>query len=144
MIFAWRLLRDRLPTKSNLATRGIIIPEAQSCVVGYGDMESTQHLFISCSIFGYLWLSVRSWIGLFLADPPIVVDHFLQFTFSSDGHRARRSFLQLIRLLCVWVIWNERNHRLFKNSEQSLSQFLDKVKLYLCWWSSPLTCLGLV
>ncbi|GAU21296.1 hypothetical protein TSUD_287060 [Trifolium subterraneum] len=53
-IFAWRLLRDRLPTKSNLAIRGIIIPEAQSCVTGCGEMETTQHLFISCSIFGSL------------------------------------------------------------------------------------------
>jgi hypothetical protein len=31
-IFAWSLLRDRLPTKVNLAARGIITPEAQSCV----------------------------------------------------------------------------------------------------------------
>ncbi|MCI32173.1 cysteine-rich receptor-like protein kinase [Trifolium medium] len=27
-IFAWRLLRERLPTKTNLAIRGIITPEA--------------------------------------------------------------------------------------------------------------------
>ncbi|MCI88772.1 histone-lysine N-methyltransferase ATXR2, partial [Trifolium medium] len=39
-VFAWRLLRDRLPTKSNLAIHGIITPEAQSCVAGCGDMES--------------------------------------------------------------------------------------------------------
>ncbi|GAU26650.1 hypothetical protein TSUD_102600 [Trifolium subterraneum] len=33
-ILAWRLLRDRLPTKVNLITRGIIAAEAQFCVSG--------------------------------------------------------------------------------------------------------------
>ncbi|MCH91106.1 70 kDa peptidyl-prolyl isomerase, partial [Trifolium medium] len=55
-IFAWRLLRDRLPTKINLA-RGIITPEAQFCVTGCEGVESAQHLFLSCSIFGFLWSS---------------------------------------------------------------------------------------
>ncbi|MCH81957.1 kinesin-like protein [Trifolium medium] len=159
-IFAWRLLRDRLPTKINLAIRGIITPEAQSCVAGCGGMESAQHLFLSCSIFCSLWSSVRSWIGLTSVDPHSLADHFLQFTYSSGGLRVRRSFLQLIWLLCVWVIWNERNQRLFWNSEQSLPQLLDKVKLYSywwlkstnsnivsnyhSWWSSTLICLGMV
>jgi hypothetical protein len=43
-IFAWKLLRNGLSTKTNLAIRGIIPPEAQSCVTGCGDMESAQHL----------------------------------------------------------------------------------------------------
>ncbi|GAU26985.1 hypothetical protein TSUD_290350 [Trifolium subterraneum] len=130
-IFAWRLLRDRLSTKSNLVTRGIITPEAQPCVAG--DLETAQHLFISYSFFGSLWSLVRSWIDLSLVDPQNLVYHFLQFTFSSSGLSARRSLHQLIWLLCVWVIWNERNQRFFRNSEQSLPQFLNKVKLYSYW-----------
>ncbi|MCH91003.1 70 kDa peptidyl-prolyl isomerase, partial [Trifolium medium] len=92
-IFAWRLLRDRLPTKVNLAIRGIITPEAQSCVYGCGGVESAQHLFFSCSTFGSLWSSVRSWIDLLPVDPQNLLDHFFQFTHSSGGLRGRRSFL---------------------------------------------------
>jgi hypothetical protein len=36
-------------------------------------------------------------------------DHFVQFTYSAGGPRARRSFLQIIWLLCVWIVWNEHN-----------------------------------
>ncbi|GAU20861.1 hypothetical protein TSUD_120530 [Trifolium subterraneum] len=54
-ILAWRLLRDRLPTKANLVTRGILSPEAHFCVSGCGAVESAQHLFLSCSTFGPLW-----------------------------------------------------------------------------------------
>ncbi|MCI57057.1 HcrVf2 protein-like protein, partial [Trifolium medium] len=39
-IFAWRLLRDRLPTKVNLVTQGIISPDAHFCVSGCGGVES--------------------------------------------------------------------------------------------------------
>jgi hypothetical protein len=52
-IFALCLLRDRLPTKANLVTRGILSPVAHFCVSGCGAVESAQHLFISCSIFGF-------------------------------------------------------------------------------------------
>jgi len=64
-VFAWRLLRDRLPTKSNLIHRGVISPEAGLCVSGCGTLESAQHLFLSCSTFATLWPMVRDWIGFF-------------------------------------------------------------------------------
>ncbi|GAU35134.1 hypothetical protein TSUD_394590 [Trifolium subterraneum] len=95
-ILAWRLLRDRLPTKANLAAQGIITPEAHLCVSGCGDVESAQHHFLSCSTFDSLWSSGRSWIGFSAADPQSLPDHFLQFTFSLGGTMVRQSFLQLI------------------------------------------------
>ncbi|GAU31805.1 hypothetical protein TSUD_58060 [Trifolium subterraneum] len=69
-ILAWRLLRDKLPTKANLITRGILSPEAHFCVSGCRAVESAQHLFLSCSTFGHLWSMVSSWIG-----SPLVVSH---------------------------------------------------------------------
>jgi hypothetical protein len=54
-IFAWRLLRDSLPTKANLVARGIISLDALLCVSGCGEIESAQHLFLCCSFFGSLW-----------------------------------------------------------------------------------------
>ncbi|GAU10837.1 hypothetical protein TSUD_425350, partial [Trifolium subterraneum] len=69
-IFAWRLLRDRLPTKANLVTRGILSSEAYYCVSGCGAVESAHHLFISCRTYGSLWSLVSSWI-----DCPLVDSH---------------------------------------------------------------------
>ncbi|PNX65480.1 cysteine-rich receptor-like protein kinase, partial [Trifolium pratense] len=39
-VLAWRLLRDRLPTKTNLVSRGILSPAAHFCVSGCGEAES--------------------------------------------------------------------------------------------------------
>jgi len=53
-VLAWRLLRDRLPTKFNLADRGIIPVEARFCVTGCGQVEDVNHMFLPCPIFGAL------------------------------------------------------------------------------------------
>jgi len=100
-IFAWRLLRDRLPTKNNLVARGIISHEARLCVSGCGCVETTQHLFHSCNVFSSLWNLVRSWIGFSSAEAHFILKHFVQFAFSTGGLTTRRSFLQLIWLSCV-------------------------------------------
>ena len=39
-ILTWRLLRNRLPTKSNLASRGILVHDMHLCVSGCGEVET--------------------------------------------------------------------------------------------------------
>ncbi len=58
-IFAWRLLRDRLPTRQNLAIRGILPMDARLCLAGCGQVEDVNHLFLSCPSYGALWPLVR-------------------------------------------------------------------------------------
>ncbi|MCI04340.1 receptor-like kinase, partial [Trifolium medium] len=97
-IFARQLLRDKLPTRANLVSRGILSPAAHYCVSGCGEVESAQHLFLSCSNFGGLWSLVSSWIGSSSVTAQTLSDHFVQFTISAGGLRARCSFMQLIWL----------------------------------------------
>jgi hypothetical protein len=54
-IFAWRLLQDKLPTKSNLVSRGKNTLDISFCTTDCGHVETTQHLFLSCSTFDSLW-----------------------------------------------------------------------------------------
>ncbi|XP_045802968.1 uncharacterized protein LOC123896645 [Trifolium pratense] len=82
-ICAWRLLRDRLPTKANLVTRGILSTEAHFCVFGCGEVESAQHLFLYCSSLGPLWSLVSSWIGSSSVTAQTLPEHFVQFTDSA-------------------------------------------------------------
>jgi hypothetical protein len=74
-IFAWRLLRDRLPTKTNIVTRGILSPAADLCVFGCGEMESAHHLFLSCGTFGSLWALVCLWINVSVVEYTSLRDH---------------------------------------------------------------------
>jgi hypothetical protein len=148
-ILAWRLLRDRLPTKSNLADRGITS----------GHVENVNHMFLSCPIFGALWPMVQAWLGVEGVDSHAISDHFVQFIEYAGGLKSRGSLFHLIWLQCVWVLWTERNDRLFRNRQSSIPLLLDKVKSHTLWWlkasnvvfnfgthmwwSSPLLCMGI-
>jgi hypothetical protein len=110
-------------------------------------------------VFSALWQRIRSWIGICGADPQNIRDHFYQFIHYSGYSKARRSFLQLIWLLCVWLLWTERNNRVFNSIETSIEQLVEKAKYhslwwlkahnatfvygYHHWWSDPLHCLGI-
>jgi len=100
-IFAWRLLRDRLPTKVNLARCSIIPIVDWFCVAGCGLEKDVQHLFLLCSTFGTLWQLVRSLISFDGANSQVITDHFQQFIYYTYGLKLRRYFLQLIWLLCA-------------------------------------------
>ncbi|GAU34505.1 hypothetical protein TSUD_388170 [Trifolium subterraneum] len=143
---------------------GVNIPHSwlvgdSHCVSECGAVETAQHVFISCSMFGSLWSLISTWIGSASVTALTLSDHFVQFTISAGGTRARRSFMQFIWLACVWVVWTEQNHRLFRGTTNSSLHMLDKIKIFSfmrltaksftlalnrhSWWSSPMTCLGL-
>jgi len=100
-ITAWRLLRDRLPTKSNLAMRGVLHAETCQCVAGCGSREDVSHLFLLCPCFGSVWPMLRQWIDFDGIDHCDISSHFVQFIHSTGGLKTRRSFLQLVWLVTV-------------------------------------------
>jgi len=59
LIFPWRLVRNRLPTKMNLFWRRIIPQDAQLCVTGFRLLESDDPFFLLCSVLGQVWHLVR-------------------------------------------------------------------------------------
>jgi hypothetical protein len=132
-MFAWRLLRDRLPTKVNLAAQGIITLEAHSCVSGCSITESSQHLFISCRFFGSLWPLVRSWIDFLSVDPQTLCHiifisvHICQVDYELDDLSC--SFFG-----CYAFGLFGTTNVIPGYSDMSLPQLLDKVKFHSYQW----------
>lgn len=62
LIFSWRLLLDRLPTKNNLLIRGVInnIRDAK-CVLSSSNEENLFHLFFL--IASFVWSKLGAWLG---------------------------------------------------------------------------------
>ena len=116
-IFSWRLFRDRLPTKTNLVTRNVISSEVRFCVARCVHIEDAQHMFLRCPHFAFLWQMVRAWIRFDGVGTQVIQDHFYQFIYYIGGLKAWRNFLQLLWILCSWILWTERNNRLFKIKE---------------------------
>ena len=159
VLFAWRLLRDRLPTKDNLYRRNVVGVDDQLCVGGCGEVETSSHLFLHFIIFGSVWNHIHRWIDVTTIMPCDVSSLFNQFNYIGGAAKSRRFILQVIWCAIVWEILKERNNRIFKNKNSSLLQVVDKIKSstfmwlkgkyatlpsnYHGWWLSPFAILGI-
>ena len=128
-LFAWRLLQDRIPTRSNLVRRHALQPTDIVCVGGCGFSETAYHLFIGCDVFGSVWYSVCQWIGIPCVFPGFVTDHYFQFIHMAGLPNSSYCYLKVICLACVWAIWNERNNCVFKNAVLYPFSIVERVKL---------------
>ena len=96
VLFAWRLFRDRLPTKDNLLRRGVIPYDSRLCIAECNTVETSTHLFLHCPTFGAVWYLLLRWLGFSIALPLGVVDHFNQFSLDGGNVKARGAILHAI------------------------------------------------
>jgi len=157
-LFVWRLLRNRLPSKDNLLRQNILHVNDLACVTGCGASESAKHLFLDCDLSYSLWLLIWNWIGISVVTPCQIRDHFIQVFFMAEMPRGTHSFFKVVWSACVWVIWKERNNRIFKNMVSTPLVLFERVKLlsflwlkakqasfYYCyhdWWRHLLPCMS--
>ena len=76
-VFAWRLIRDRLPTKSNSTRRQVEINDS-SCPFCRRVEEDTAHLFLHYDKILPLWWESMSWVNIVGAIPQHPRQHFSQ------------------------------------------------------------------
>ncbi|XP_039683490.1 uncharacterized protein [Medicago truncatula] len=96
-LLVWRLLRNRIPTKDNLEQRGVLTSADTFCVFGCDTTESAEHLFLHCSMAGYLWALVSNWLGISFVFAGELRHHCLQFT--------KMAGMQLLTFSFFRVIW---------------------------------------
>jgi len=131
-VFAWRLVRDRLPTRMNLTRRQVMLNNTMCPFCGLKE-EEAQHLFFNCSSTLPLWWESLFWANLSTAMPQNPRDHFLQHTI------ATAEVKNLTRWKCWWIsltwsIWNHRNKIVFQNHTFNGSRLLDDAVLLLWTW----------
>ena len=150
-IFAWRLIRDRLPTKSNLRRRHVEVSDLM-CPFCRNKEEDAVHLFFNCTKTLPLWWESLSWVNTSGAFPLNPRQHFLQYGNGMNGgiicNRWKCWWVTL-----TWSIWQQRNRITFSNETFNGSKMDDALFLVWTWlramekdfamlfnqWSSNLT-----
>jgi len=89
---------------------------------------------LSCPLFGQMWQLVRNWLCVYSVDHYSIVDHFYQFGTLSGGSKSRCSLMHMFWFATIWVIWKERNDRIFGGQVNHPLQLLEKIKLLSFWW----------
>ncbi|XP_028193131.1 uncharacterized protein LOC114378690 [Glycine soja] len=135
-VFAWRLLRDRLPTKVNLYRRQVEVADT-SCPFCGNMEEDAGHLFFHCSKILPLWWETLSWLNISVALPIDPKQHFLQHgSIMVGGTRINR--WKCWWLAVTWTIWQKRNKIIFNNESLDKNKLIDDTSFLLWTWLSNL------
>jgi len=133
--FSWKLLLDRIPTRSNLSRRNCLPPDMSTlCVLCGSSKESTNHLFLHCDFSAIVWANVMRWLDFSFITPTNLFVHWE--CWSNEGRRKKiRKGLWIIWHATIWVIWQTRNHRIFQNETRHVDDLVAEI-IVLSWrWS---------
>ncbi|KAJ0599919.1 putative reverse transcriptase zinc-binding domain-containing protein [Helianthus annuus] len=115
---AWRAVKDSLPTRDALLKRNVPVESEFCCFCGEW-RESSEHIFISCSLARYFWQIILQWCKFshhFLFDLKDLLD-LQQYM---NGSKKRKKAFYAIILTGVWSLWRMRNEVIFNNKSVSL------------------------
>ncbi|GKV09634.1 hypothetical protein SLEP1_g21105 [Rubroshorea leprosula] len=131
---AWRALHDRLPTKSNLARRGVITDGGGIQCSNCSEKEETiNHLMFECPLSWKVWTSCYSWWGISTAINVDTTAHFKQHTGLIDSKNINQAWA-VIWFAALWSIWLQRNQVIFSSNHDSLEEMLELIKYRSFYW----------
>ncbi|KAL8476037.1 hypothetical protein ACS0TY_028632 [Phlomoides rotata] len=131
---AWRVLWERLPTKTNLQRRNSLPPNVDvKCVFCESTAETVRHIFFECEFSHKVWMECCNWLGVVTVLPSNPTMNQLHFSSFLRGRRGR------IDVVCVWegivwTLWKWRNSKFFKGIEVSVNKIVDEIKARLWSW----------
>ncbi|KAL5172857.1 putative ribonuclease H protein [Glycine soja] len=132
VMFAWRTLWDRLPTKANLRARQVQISDL-TCPFCRRVEENAPHIFIHCIKTQPIWWETMNWINMQRPLPWSIKDHFMQFSsLQVAGIRPRR--WQWWWMAVTWSIWQLRNNIVFSNATFDGNKLVEDASFLLWTW----------
>ncbi|KHN12835.1 hypothetical protein glysoja_045641, partial [Glycine soja] len=130
VVFAWRLIRDRLPTRQNLQRRQIQLKDT-ICPLCRTQEEDASHLFFHCSKVQPIWWETMSWLQIKGAFPLSPKQHFLQHL-GVQAVGVRNNRWQCWWLALTWSIWKLRNSIVFSNANFNANKLFEEA-IFLLW-----------
>jgi hypothetical protein len=133
--FSWQLLYDRLPSKSNLARRGVAqFLDNQNCMWCTGSPETGGHLLLHCNFAQVVWREVSRWLELNFIIPPNLFILFRCFAETPASMKLRKGLL-LIWHSTLWLLWKARNSLIFKDVVKTPTEVFDEILVTTWKWS---------
>jgi hypothetical protein len=99
-----------------------------------------------------------NWLGITSVLSGYLRHHFIQFTKMAGMPRFSHSFFEIIWFATIWMIWKDRNSRVFQNKASNPFTLVEKIQQqsflwlkskqtplaysYHEWCKHPLLCMG--
>nr|CAN63022.1 hypothetical protein VITISV_042518 [Vitis vinifera] len=134
---AWIVAHGKVNTNDKLQLRRpykSLCP--QWCILCKGNRESIDHLFLYCPVTIGLWNKLFKLAGLDWV-PPRSFEDMLVIAFKGLGNSLRgKTLWQVACLTLVWIVWQERNNRIFEDKGRSEETLWDLILFYSTLWAS--------
>ena len=130
ILSAWRIFKNRLPTKDNLRRRHVELLSF-NCPLCDMEEESVGHVMYSCIKTRHIWWEALGWVnrvGPFPLEPRY---HFQQFCYWSGKTSVEKRW-QVLWIALSMTIWKHRNSLIFKNQTFSSEKVMDEA-LFHTW-----------
>ncbi|XP_076948891.1 G-type lectin S-receptor-like serine/threonine-protein kinase At1g67520 [Bidens hawaiensis] len=131
-IHAWRVEMERIPVMIELVKRGIMVTSAV-CPICEEEVESVEHLMISCQFAQDVWSVISSWCKV----PPIfafsVKDLLELHRFTHLPKRKAKAFYSVC-LTTLWCLWRARSALIFEGKVANLCNVVGEIKALSFLW----------
>ena len=87
------------------------------------DGETGSHLLIHCSLASGVWQSVLRSFGVVWVFPDNIIN--LLYGWYNYFGKHNSSVWNLVSLCLMWIIWRERNSRVFEDKDHSQSKLIE-------------------
>jgi hypothetical protein len=135
IVLSWRLLYDRLPTKDNLRLRGVVHnPMDGNCCWCNLRPETSNHLFLHCSVAHRVWCEIFKWLGVVVVMPANSFHLFDCFSEAGVNKKSRKG-LRLVWHTAIWELWRARNNLIFNNIREEPMDIVEGIKVLSWRWS---------
>ncbi|XP_039021885.1 uncharacterized protein LOC120154136 [Hibiscus syriacus] len=112
-IISWMLIQDHLPTKERLLRFGLVTND--QCILCSDGCETINHLFAECKLSSSIWNFVL--LLSCIKKPPFTWSNLLTWTTATwKGKSFITVILKLSWCAFNYIIWEERNRRLFRDT----------------------------
>ncbi|GAU23240.1 hypothetical protein TSUD_172690 [Trifolium subterraneum] len=129
---AWQLFLDRIPTKVNLARRGIIQLKLRPGLI----------LFLAPPLLAAdVWYEVTRWLGVVAVLPADLMVSYGMLVGCGGNKKIRRGF-SIVWLAYIWVVWRVRNDRVFNNVNGSVEEMVERIQRISWQWYLHKTAKG--
>lgn len=137
----WLAVRRRCWTADHLERRSI--PNQWDCVFCHSARETIDHLLLGCAITAQIWARFLLSVGLHRCTPagqPTLENFWISAR--QKVSFSRRRGLDSCIILTSWMIWKERNNRVFNKVSSPLGPLLHRIfDNFRLWRSAGARCL---
>ncbi|XP_071718367.1 uncharacterized protein [Rutidosis leptorrhynchoides] len=127
-IFIWRLIMDRLPTRTNLAVKGFDIDTIICPICSVGG-DSRDHTFIFCRIANSTWRRIRIWMAIPWPDSFIAIEDAFNWMDSLNGSLSKKTRIYGSIAATLWWLWRFRNDTFHGNCTIKERDLFDNIRL---------------